>query len=254
MGIILSIIPMEIVREFETNKHILIKGTFEEPLFRATDIGEILELTNTHKTIREFTEQEKVSITLMTPGGPQKISFLTEKGLYKVLFRSRSPIAEQFQDWVCEVVKEIRINGQYKLQKELEEKEKELEETKEQLKDKTIEADELRDVERPPKIYIFNTDPFSDNPDYKRYNNFKQTNKRGKMEMTKPFQGYNTNITTVENYIHNVFRKYLVADEAFKVDLKTPKLILIYIVSITEILELTDEREIKINYKKSSNI
>lgn len=250
---------MEIVRDFENNKHILIKGTFEEPLFRATDIGEILELTNIHKTIREFSEQEKVSITLMTPGGPQKISFLTEKGLYKVLFRSRMPVAEKFQDWICEVIKEIRINGQYKLQKELEEKEKELEETKEKLNDKTIEADELRDVERPPKIYIYNIDSASENPElkigytkdvYKRYNSFKQTNKRGKIEMTKPLPGYTKNITTVENYIHNVFKKYRVAEEVFKVDLETAKLILIYIISITEILELTDEREIKNKLQK----
>ena len=31
---------------------------------------------------------------------------LTEQGLYKVLMKSRKPIAEKFQDWVCEVIEE----------------------------------------------------------------------------------------------------------------------------------------------------
>lgn len=249
---------MEIVREFENNKHILIKGTFEEPLFRTTDIGEILGLTNIRQTTNDFTEQEKVSITLMTPGGPQKISFLTEKGLYKVLFRSRMPVAEKFQDWVCEVIKEIRINGQYKLQKELEEKEKELEETKEKLNDKTIEADELRDVERPSKIYIYNTNPSSKEPNlkigytkdvYRRLRNYQQTT-CGVMEMSKPFQGTETKIKKIETYIHNLLEKYHVKNELFKIDVETAKLILIYVSSITEILELTDEREIKNKLQK----
>jgi hypothetical protein len=63
-----------------------------------------------------------------TPGGNQQVTFLTEKGLYKVLFRSRKPIAHQFQNWVCEVIKEIRLTGQYKLNKEVEELKQQLEE------------------------------------------------------------------------------------------------------------------------------
>jgi anti-repressor protein len=57
-----------------------------------------------------------------TLGGDQQVTFLTEKGLYKVLFKSRKPIAEKFQNWVCEVIKEIRLNGLYDLQKEIEKK------------------------------------------------------------------------------------------------------------------------------------
>jgi prophage antirepressor-like protein len=45
----------------------------------------------------------------------QEVTFLTEKGLYKVLFRSRKPIAQKFQNWVCEVVKEIRVTGIYNI-------------------------------------------------------------------------------------------------------------------------------------------
>jgi prophage antirepressor-like protein len=113
---------MEIVKAFNSNSlhtEIVIKGTCEEPLFRATDIGEILEMSNIRAHIQHFNESEKVVNTIDTLGGSQQVTFLTEKGLYKVLFKSRKPIAEKFQNWVCEVIKEIRLNGVYDLQKQL---------------------------------------------------------------------------------------------------------------------------------------
>jgi prophage antirepressor-like protein len=116
---------MEVVKAFNTNNlhtEIVIKGTSEEPLFRANDIGIILEISTIRSVIRDFNETEKVVHTMHTLGGDQQVTFLTEKGLYKVLFKSRKPIAEKFQNWVCEVIKEIRLNGLYDLKKELEKK------------------------------------------------------------------------------------------------------------------------------------
>lgn len=122
--------PMEIVRAFNNNElhtEIIIKGTIENPLFRACDIGEILEISNVRSTIQHFDDTEKITQLIKTGGGLQNVTFLTEKGLYKILFKSRKPIAEQFQNWVCEVIKEIRLNGFYNLQKQLELKNKETE-------------------------------------------------------------------------------------------------------------------------------
>jgi prophage antirepressor-like protein len=100
---------------------ILIKGTQQDPLFRASDIGEILEMGNIRTSINDYNETEKVAVhTTDSTGRKQAITFLTEKGLYKVLFKSRKPIAENFQSWVCEIIKEIRLNGIYDLQKQLE--------------------------------------------------------------------------------------------------------------------------------------
>jgi prophage antirepressor-like protein len=126
---------MEIVKAFNSNKlhtNITIKGTHMEPLFRASDIGLILELSNINKNIVDFNESEKVITSGETLGGNQQVSFLTEKGLYKVLFKSRKPIAEKFQDWVCEVIKEIRLTGEYKLNKENEELKQQLEQKDEE--------------------------------------------------------------------------------------------------------------------------
>jgi prophage antirepressor-like protein len=113
---------MEVVKAFTTNNmhtDIVIKGTINEPLFRASDIGEILEMGNIRTSIQNFDETERHVHTMDTSTGPKQVTFLTEKGLYKVLFKSRKPIAEKFQNWVCEVIKEIRLNGVYDLQKQL---------------------------------------------------------------------------------------------------------------------------------------
>ena len=107
---------MEIVKAFNSNNlhtNIVIKGTYNNPLFRASDIGEILEVTSIRSVIRSFDDTEKVVHSMHTLGGEQDVTFLTEKGLYKLLFKSRKPIAEKFQNWVCDVIKEIRLNGIY---------------------------------------------------------------------------------------------------------------------------------------------
>lgn len=128
---------MEIVRAFnENNLHtnIIIKGTHNDPLFRASDIGEILEMTNIRATVQNFDNSEKVVNSIDTLGGSQNMIFLTEKGLYKVLFKSRKPIAEKFQNWVCEIIKEIRLKGIYDLQKEIEKQQLQLSELEDKKK------------------------------------------------------------------------------------------------------------------------
>lgn len=95
-------------------------------MFRSSDIAQVLDIGNIRPSIQDFDETEKVVNTINTLGGNQEVTFLTEKGLYQVLFTSRKPIAKQFKNWVCEVIKEIRINSVYNLEKQLIEKDKEL--------------------------------------------------------------------------------------------------------------------------------
>lgn len=138
---------MEIVKSFnENNLHteITIKGTQNDPLFRASDIAEILDMTNIRQLIKDYDETKKVSILSDTLGGKQNITFLTEKGLYNVLFLSRKPIAEKFKDWVCDVIKEIRLKGKYELENKIKEQENELKEKENELKETKKEL-ELKD-------------------------------------------------------------------------------------------------------------
>lgn len=139
---------MDIVKAFNTNNlhtEVVIKGTKTDPLFRASDIGVVLEISNIRTSIMDFDESEKVVHSMNTLGGNQEVTFLTEKGLYKMLFRSRKPIAQRFQNWVCEVIKEIRLNGIYELQQEIVQKQKELEQTKNEMS--AIETTKNKEME-----------------------------------------------------------------------------------------------------------
>ena len=128
---------MDIVKAFNTNDlhtEIIIKGTLDDPLFRASDVGVVLDISNIRTSIVDFDESEKRAVhTTDGTGRLQDITFLTEKGLYKVLFRSRKPIAQKFQNWVCDVIKEIRVTGIYNMQKEIDKKQEELEQTKSEM-------------------------------------------------------------------------------------------------------------------------
>jgi len=75
MVIILYIITMEVVKAFNANElhtEIIIKGTFEEPLFRASDIGVVLELSNINSIIRDFDESEKDEVLTIDAIGRQQ--------------------------------------------------------------------------------------------------------------------------------------------------------------------------------------
>jgi prophage antirepressor-like protein len=110
---------MDIIKAFNTNNlntEIVIKGTHENPLFRASDIALVLDIVSIRSIIRNYNDDEKVTQPVETMGGRQNITFLTEKGLYKILFKSRKPNAETFQNWVCDMIKEIRLKGKYNLE------------------------------------------------------------------------------------------------------------------------------------------
>ena len=80
-----------------------------------------------------------------TLGGAQDMVFLTEAGVYKMLFKSRKEIAVTFQDWVCQVIKEIRLTGKYELQKTLEHE-------KSSIREQTL----LDSYHKKPVVYLGN--------------------------------------------------------------------------------------------------
>jgi prophage antirepressor-like protein len=109
---------MDILKAFklvDKEININIQGTLENPLFQANQIGKILELSNINENLKDFGSDEKVIILTYTLGGIQNVTFLTEIGLYRLLGRSRKPIASLFQKWIINVIKDIRVNGIYQL-------------------------------------------------------------------------------------------------------------------------------------------
>lgn len=87
-------------------------GTSECPLFAATDLCRMLGYSNTSKAINDHTEPEERYNVSLERGG--KMLFITESGLYALIFRSNKPDAKGFRKWVTsEVLPTIRNTGGY---------------------------------------------------------------------------------------------------------------------------------------------
>jgi len=77
---------MEIVKAFNSNNlhtEIVIKGTYEKPLFRANDIATVLEISNIRTSINDFNESEKVVHSMDTLGRQQSLTFFNRKMIIK---------------------------------------------------------------------------------------------------------------------------------------------------------------------------
>ena len=97
-------------------KDFKIYGTIEKPLFLAKDVANWIENSNTSQMVRNIDEDEKIKaiapIYNVYNGQyeNQECLFLTEDGLYEVLFQSRKPIAKAFKKEVKQILKALRLN------------------------------------------------------------------------------------------------------------------------------------------------
>jgi anti-repressor protein len=129
-------------------KRFNIYGNFENPLFLAKNVGDMIDHSNIAKMLKTIDADEKlicmayvvesklstvVDNELIEPivtsaqpstevngnempathGQTRNMWFLTEYGLYEVLMQSRKPIAKEFKSRVKEILKEIRKHGYY---------------------------------------------------------------------------------------------------------------------------------------------
>jgi len=82
--------------------------------FIAPDACRALEIKDTWNALRRLDEDEKGTVTISTPGGPQDVTYVTEPGLYALILTSRQERAKAFKRWVThEVLPEIRRTGSY---------------------------------------------------------------------------------------------------------------------------------------------
>lgn len=75
-------------------------------LFRASKVGEILEISDIVNIIQNFDETEKVSRVTETIQEKQPVLFLTEKGLYNLLLTSKCVTTQNFKTWACNLISE----------------------------------------------------------------------------------------------------------------------------------------------------
>lgn len=90
-------------------------------LFNPYDVAAILGVKNVRDRIRDFNDNQRIKLTQSTVGIPDNLDiptagrvYLTESGVYKLVFKSNKPQAERFSNWVTdEVLPSIRKHGAY---------------------------------------------------------------------------------------------------------------------------------------------
>lgn len=94
--------------------NIRVAGDADNPMFCLADVCEMLDISN-HRDCKSRLNPKGVVITdTLTNGGIQPMTYINESNLYKVVFQSRKPDAEKFQDWVTsEILPSIRKHGAY---------------------------------------------------------------------------------------------------------------------------------------------
>ena len=98
------------------NNEVRTKSTNENIWFCLKDVCEILEISNSRKVVERLNEKGVTTSDTLTRGGIQKMTYINESNLYKVIFQSRKPQAEEFTEWVTgEVLPSIRRTGGYQL-------------------------------------------------------------------------------------------------------------------------------------------
>ena len=109
------------------NESIQVFGTVKNPLFIAKEVATILGYEKTRNAVKQHVwDKNKCDPeTALKRGGvkncpevtktcPQNTMLLNEAGLYQLIFGSKLPIAESFQDWVFEeVLPTIRKTGSF---------------------------------------------------------------------------------------------------------------------------------------------
>ncbi|EGT3829012.1 TPA: hypothetical protein KR288_002712 [Clostridioides difficile] len=92
-------------------------------LFNPKHVAECLEIKNVNENLRNMNKKQVIKLTNSKIGDAdfRKLhntgeNFLTESGVYKLIFASKKKKAEKFQDWVTdEVLPNIRKHGSFSI-------------------------------------------------------------------------------------------------------------------------------------------
>lgn len=74
----------------------------------AKDITDALGFRDVHNATMKLKSKYKGRAKVSTLGGTQEMTVLNEKGIYRLIMRSNKKKAEDFQDWVYEMLRELR--------------------------------------------------------------------------------------------------------------------------------------------------
>lgn len=74
-----------------------------KPMFLANDVAKALGYSYPKNAIQDHCKGVDI-LSTPTDGGIQKMKYIPESDVYRLVMRSKLPQAEQFQDWVCDEV------------------------------------------------------------------------------------------------------------------------------------------------------
>jgi prophage antirepressor-like protein len=74
----------------------------------AKDVADALGYRMASDMTRNLDKEEKDTQIVRTPGGTQKMTVISETGIYEAIFNSRRPEAKEFKAWVKQALKELR--------------------------------------------------------------------------------------------------------------------------------------------------
>ena len=110
---------VEVIAERDIcGKQFRVWGTFDNPLFRLTEVKDLLgyngSKNQTYKLAKKLPDNEKIKLKIMIGNQSRYCTFITESGFYRVIMKSDKLEAEPFKDWVYEeVLPCIRKHGFY---------------------------------------------------------------------------------------------------------------------------------------------
>lgn len=87
----------------------------DAPWWVAVEVGVILGLKGHGGQIVQTLDDDEKGVRIVdTLRGPQKVTIVSESGLYALIFKSRKPEAKRFRKWVtAEVLPALRRTGRY---------------------------------------------------------------------------------------------------------------------------------------------
>ena len=81
--------------------------------FPAIDCAKMLKYANPYDAVRRHAKGT-VKVEVLTKGGKQKVNFITEANVYRLISHSQLPEADRFEEWIySDVVPSIRKYGMY---------------------------------------------------------------------------------------------------------------------------------------------
>jgi len=105
---------IERIFQFEGRQLRIAMSATGKPMFCGRDVCELLELGNPNDNLSQIHPDDKGIGIADTRGGPQRMVFINESGLYSLIFGSRKAAAIRFKRWVTsEVLPAIRQTGRY---------------------------------------------------------------------------------------------------------------------------------------------